>query len=227
MRCSLHAALFFALVAAPPAASALTDDEPSNDAIGSAGIQILPTAAVTTGAGVFRLVFNDVDYVGIGNLAPGDIVTVSTTPLDDVKFEIPDTFVGLFTSDGSIKCENDDSINNELVSPASAGLGSLCRFVIDSSGTWYVGVTGSSDDPPFGGSHFNAGSYELHVSINAFDPPNQTPTPTGTPTYAPTASPTPTPTPEPSVTLQLVSGAIGLAWLQRRRKRRADRRSRS
>jgi hypothetical protein len=42
---------------------------------------------------------------------------------------------------------------------------------------------------------------------------------TGTPTPTPTASPSPTPTPEPGVLLQLVSGGIGLAWLNRRRNR--------
>ncbi|MBW2715786.1 MAG: hypothetical protein JRD03_06900, partial [Deltaproteobacteria bacterium] len=214
-------------------------------AIGSAATQIAPTATVTTGAGEFTLVFNDVDYVGIGNLVPGDIVTVSTTPLDDEMFETPDTFIGLFTAGESRKCENDDSINNELTNPASAGLGSLCRFVIDSPGTWYVGVTGGSDSPPFVGIHFNAGSYQLHVTINALDPPNLTPTPTATgtptytptatptytptatPTYTPTATPTPTPTPEPGVTLQLAAGGTVLAWIQRRRNRRGGARTRS
>ena len=49
-----------------------------------------------------------------------------------------------------------------------------------------------------------------------------------TPTATATATPTPTPTPEPGVMLQLVSGSIGLAWLNRRRNRRmtpASRRS--
>ena len=226
MRCSLPAALFMLFVAARPAASALTDDEPSNNAIGSAATQIVPTAAVTTGAGEFTLVFGDIDYVGIGNLAPGDIVTVSTTPLDDERFETPDTFIGLFTAGGSRECESDDSINNELTNPASAGLGSVCRFVIDSPGTWYVGVTGGSDDPRFEGNHFNAGSYELHVTINSINPPNLTPTPTATATGTPTYTPTPTPTPEPGVMFQLAAGGIALAWIQRRRNRRAGARSR-
>ena len=56
---------------------------------------------------------NDIDYIGIGNLAVGDIVTVSTTPLDDVKFEDPDTMIGLFTSGGSRECENDDSTDRQ------------------------------------------------------------------------------------------------------------------
>ena len=174
--------------------------------------------AIIRHAGELTLVDGDIDYLGIGNLAVGDIVTVSTTPLDDVKFEKPDTLIGLFTSGGSRECENDDTINNALGSPASAGFGSLCRFVIDSAGTWFVGVTGSGD-PPFDGIHYQNGVYELHVTINALVPP--TPAPTATPTA------TPTPTPEPGVMLQLVSGGVGLAWLQRRRNRRARARSRS
>ena len=43
--------------------------------------------------------------------------------------------------------------------------------------------------------------------------------PTSTPTTTPTLTPTPTPTPEPGVMLQLISGAVGLAWLNRRRNR--------
>jgi len=208
----------------------LLDDEPLNDSIGTATVQIAPSAAVTTDGGEFLLFFDDIDYVGIGNLAVGDIVTVSTTPLDDVGFETPDTFIGLFTSGGSRKCENDDVLNNELWNPPSTGLGSLCRFVIDSAGTWFVGVTGASD-APFEGSHFEFGNYELHVTINALVPPSPTgtpsATPSATPSVTPTATPTPTPTPEPGVMLQLVSGGIGLAWLQRRRNRRVRARSRS
>ena len=254
----LSAALLLTLLAARPAVSTLTDDEPSNNSIGTAAVQIVPTAAVTTDGGEFLLFFDDIDYVGIGNLSSGDIVTVSTTPLDDVLFEDPDTFIGLFTSGGSRVCENDDTNNNQLWMPPAAGLGSLCRFVIDSAGTWFVGVTGASD-PPFESLHFETGSYELHVSINAINPPMPTATPTAAPTVSPTATPastptiaptgtpistptatptfmqtgtptatpTPTPTPEPGVTLQLLSGGLGLAWLQRRRNRSVRARSRS
>jgi len=229
LRSSLFAALFLTLLAARPAASVLTDDEPSNDIIGTAAVQIVPTAAVTTDGGVFTLFPDDVDFVGIGNLANGDIVTVSTTPLVDPTFETPDTFIGLFTSGGSRECENDDVSNNELWIPPSTGLGSLCRFVIDSAGIWFVGVTGASD-PAFESPHFETGLYALHVTINAINPPMPTPTstptatpsvtPSVTPTVTPTATPTPTPTPEPGVMLQFLSGGVALAWLQRRRNRR-------
>jgi hypothetical protein len=101
----LLAVSLLALVAARPAGAELTDDEPSNDAIETAAIQIVPTALVTTNGGVFELVWDDVDYLGIGDLIDGDIVTVSTTPFDadrvDDRFEDPDTFIALFTSGGS------------------------------------------------------------------------------------------------------------------------------
>jgi len=246
MRPWLHAVLMLILVAARPAGAVLTDEEPSNNTIGTAAIQIVPTAAVTTDGGQFTLApANDIDYLGIGSLAVGDIVTVSTTPLDDVLFKDPDTMIGLFTSGESRKCDGDDSVNNELVN-FPGGKGSLCRFTIDSAGTWYVGVTGWTD-PPFNGNHFESGVYELHVTINALVPPNPTPTPTptasptatptptptatptptptATPTPTPTATPTPTPTPEPGAILQLVSGGIGLAWLNRRRNRSTTRSS--
>jgi hypothetical protein len=237
MRLLLLAVVMLVWVAPLPAAAVLTDDEPSNDAIGTAAVQIVPTAAVTTDGGEFTLtpaifpaVPGDIDYLGIGSLAVGDIVTVSTTPLEDVLFDEPDTMIGLFNGGESRECEGDDSINNELDNPPG-GRGSLCRFVIDSAGTWYVGVTGFSD-PPFHGNHFESGVYELHVTINAIVvPPTPTPTAaptsTATPTSTPTATSTPTPTPEPGVVLQLVSGGVGLAWLQRRRGRRVRARSRS
>jgi hypothetical protein len=230
-------------VAVRPAGAVLTDDEPSNDTL-PAAVQIFPTAVVTTDGGEFTLTFDDIDYLGISSLIVGDIVTVSTTPLDDARFEDPDTFIALFASGGgSALCENDDtSTNNLLGNPTTTGLGSLCRFVIDSAGTWYVGVTGAGN-PDFdeNGSHFEAGAYQLVVTIDAIArqfptptaTPAATPTPTTAPTSTPTSTPTPTPTPtatptpEPGVMLQLVSGGVGLAWLQRRRNRRVRARSRS
>jgi hypothetical protein len=190
LRFSVPAAMLLASVVARPAASILTDDEPSNDAIGTAAVQIFPTAAVTTGVGEFTLVSDDIDYLGISGLVVGDIVTVSTTPLGILgifdEFGIPDTGIGVFTSGGSMGCRSDDTRNNEIPPPPfpnSAGLGSLCRFVIPSAGTWFVGATGSNGDPAelFNGNHSQNGVFELHVTINAIDRPFPTPTPAATP----------------------------------------------
>ena len=190
MRYSLPVSLMLVLVAVQPAGSVLTDDEPSNDSMGTAAVQIVPTGAVNSDGGLFTLVPGDIDYLGIGNLLDEDIVVVSTTPLDNAVFSDPDTIIGLFNSGMTKKCEGDDSINNELANPP-VGFGSLCRFTIDSAGTWFVGVTGFSGDP-FVDPHFENGAYQLVVTIN---------------------------TPEPAAMLQLVSGGAGLAWLHRLRKR--------
>ncbi len=192
MRHALPAVLMMALFVPRPAGSVLTDDEPSNDLISTAAIQIIPTAAVTTDGGEFILRITDIDYLGIGNLMVGDIVTLSTTPLDDAVFSDPDTIIGLFDSSETKKCEGDDSFNNELALPPG-GLGSLGRFEIDSAGTWFVGVTGFGE-VPFDGNHLESGVYQLVVTINAL--------------------------PEPGAMLQLISGGAGLAWLQRRRTRK-------
>jgi hypothetical protein len=55
--------------------------------------------------------------------------------------------------------------------------------------------------------------------------PNKTCQAPPTPTSTPTA--TPTPTPEPGAVLQLLTGGVGLAWLQRRRNRKGRARTRS
>jgi len=188
---ALPAVLTLALFSVQPADAVLTDDEPSNDTIATVGApQIAPIAAVTTDGGEFALIFGDIDYLAIGDLSVGDIVTVSTTPLGDEILFSPDTVIGLFSDGATKRCEGDDSINNELMIPD--GTGSLCRVRIDSPGTWFVGVTGWSVDP-FAETHFHDGVYQLVVTIN--------------------------PIPEPGAMLQLVSGGAGLAWFHRRRKR--------
>jgi hypothetical protein len=83
---------------APPASAIITDVEPANDSIATAPIQIMKTGRVTIDAGELELVAGDIDFVGIATLITDDIVTVTTTPLDDADLEIPDTIVGLFDS---------------------------------------------------------------------------------------------------------------------------------
>jgi hypothetical protein len=209
-----------ALVLAAPAGAAIADQEPANDAIATAPISFNKTGPVTTNGGKLTLVAGDIDFLGIAALVAGDVVTVSVTPLDDPpNLEDPDTIVGLFDSTTMILCRNDEAFNNSQ-SEIPPGSGSLCRFRITAAGDYYVGVTGFSDTP-FDGAHGEDGDYEVTISVYPGPVPTPTPTPTATPT------PTPTPTPEPGALLQLVSGGIGLAWLQRRRNRRVRARSRS
>jgi hypothetical protein len=78
--------------------------------------------------------------------------------------------------------------------------GSNFDFVVDNSGLCDDVVNGT-----------------IPVGTKCGDTGIPTPTPTATPSATPTV--TPTPTPEPGVMLQLVSGAVGLAWLNKRRNR--------
>ncbi len=181
------------LAMAAPAGASLTDQEPSNNSVSTAALQLAPSATdgVTTGGGMLSLAAGDTDYVGIAGLAIGDIVNVSTTPLNDPPdFEIPDTIVGVFNSSGVVKCVGDDAFNNDL-DQFPTGFGSLCRFEIDAAGNYFVGVTGFSANP-FDGAHFEQGSYSVSVTITNL--------------------------PEPGVLLQLASGVLGLAVLERRRR---------
>jgi len=184
-------------VIASPAAALLSDQEPNNNNIANAEIQIdMPAIenvlVVDAGILTFAVGGGDLDYLGIGGLLAGDVVNVSTTPLGDPPvFEIPDTIVGLFTDNGSSECVGDDAFNNDL-DQFPTGFGSLCRFEIPADGDYFIGVTGFSANP-FDGAHFEEGKYSLTVNVTRI--------------------------PEPGVLLQLVSGALGLAVLHARRRR--------
>jgi hypothetical protein len=195
---SLFSSTLLLVAIASPAAALLTDDEPSNNSIASASIQmpIPPSENVVsadTGVLTFRAGGGDLDYLGIGGLLAGDVVNLSTTPLGDPPaFEIPDTIAGLFSDNGASECVGDDAFNNDL-DQFPTGFGSLCRFEISADGDYFIGVTGFSP-VPFDGAHFEEGKYSLIVSVTRL--------------------------PEPGALLQLVSGVLGLAALRARRCRR-------
>ena len=186
---------------ASPAKALLVDQEPSNNSIATAAIQMTAGATISSDAGVFTFSAGggDTDYLRISGLVAGDIVTMSTTPLlDPPDLEDPDTIVGLFDSNETMVCLFDDAFNNQL-DEFLMGYGSLCRIEIPVSGDYFVGVTGLSANP-FDGTHDEEGAYSITVTV--------------------------IPLPEPGVVLQLVSGALGLSVLQarRRRPRRVQRR---
>jgi hypothetical protein len=221
-----------ALIAPLAGAVTLTDDEPANDSVGTAAIGVIAPAGVSIHAGELELVPGDIDFIGITGLSAGDIITVTVTPLDDADLQIPDTIVGLFDSNTTdptqtVLCRGDDTANNDLISGPGGepiGFGSLCRFRLTAPGNHYVGVTGFRGMNPFdcdpaaplgdpdeclsfpfdggigaipceeSGPTVTCGNYQVTIAVNAL--------------------------PEPGVILQLVSGAIGLAWLNRRRNRR-------
>jgi hypothetical protein len=215
------------LLLAGPSGATLIDVEPDNDSISTAPIQIVKTGGVVVEGGELELVAGDIDFIGLSSLHTGDVVTVSTTPLEDSDLQTPDTVVGLFDSGATepthmVLCRGDDTQNNDLITGGGGtpiGYGSLCRFAIAAPGDYYVGVTGFRAKSPPGcdpaadectsfpfdggigptpceesGPTFTCGNYQVTIAVNSL--------------------------PEPGVILQLVSGGIGLGWLNRRRNRR-------
>jgi len=179
---------------ASPAAALLADQEPSNNSMSTATIQLVPSAGLSVDAGEFSFFVGggDTDFVGIGGLLAGDVVTITTTPMVDAPgFEDPDTIVGLFNSTGTELCIGDDAANNDLDN-FPMGFGSLCRLEISADGDYFVGATGYSAIP-FDGDHLQEGVYSLTVTITAA-------------------------LPEPGLLLQLASGLLGLVALDKRRR---------
>jgi hypothetical protein len=182
------------LLAAPVGAT-LTDDEPLNDVIATAPIQMVG-ATMVADVGKLVLTPGDTDYVGIGSLIAGDTVTVSTTPVTELlidDFENPDTIIGIFDDNEVMECLNDDAFNSDL-DTFPMGYGSLCRFRVAVPGDYFVGVTGYSGIA-FDGTHTVSGNYVLTVSVVQL--------------------------PEPGVLVQLGTGLLGLGLLDRRRRRKS------
>jgi hypothetical protein len=209
MRKLLPLLLQMLVLLAAPAGAVLTDDEPCNDAIApsapcpsGAPIQLnsIGPGVKTWASDGFSLFFFNSDYFGIAGLVAGDILVVSTTPLDDPPFfQDPDTVVGLFDSatiDPTIErlCIGDDTFNSDL--PPVTGFGSLCRFEIQTAGTYFVGITGFGGDlpkVPFDDNHPQIGDYALTVTVIS--------------------------APEPGLMLQLAAGVVGVWALNKRRLR--------
>jgi hypothetical protein len=212
----LRLILLLVLLAAPAGAvqQLLDDDEPCNNAIPpsvspdcplGASIQLTSMGVgVTTGASagfsIHAFQSDYSDFFGIAGLVAGDILVVSTSPLRDPPgdFKEPDTVVGLFDSatiDPVFErlCISDDRFNRDI--EPRTGWGSLCRFEIQTAGTYFVGITGfDTDDVFFDDNHVKFGDYALTVSVIS--------------------------APEPGLMLQLAAGVVGVGALNKRRLRR-------
>ncbi len=181
--------LLMALFLASPAGALLLDEEDANDQAATTPT----TLSVVEGdlrfdAGILALEPGDVDWIFLGSLAAGDVVTATTTPLDDTVFEEPDTLLGLFDGEGSLVAFSDDASNEEFTFD---GLGSLIRYLVSDAGEYWLVVSGFGDDVAFDGSHTETGSYLLQVSV--------------------------APIPEPGTWLLVLGGTVGLALAGRRR----------
>ena len=188
-------------ISVPAGTNSILDDENANDQIGTAGIQISGGPDPSAYVGSFDLGGSDVDFVGLGSLVAGDVITAVTTPLEDGFFNVPDTLLGVFDAAGVQLTFSDD---------AGSGFGSAIRFLVPSAGSYFLGVTGFGDSL-FQGLHNEQGQYVFTVSVSpSTSTPNPTPTatptasasPSATPTAIPTATPTAEPTPTPAMCLE-------------------------
>jgi hypothetical protein len=226
------------LIFAAPAGAVLTDGS-CNDAINvgsgpcrpGAPIQMVKSGMVTIDAGELDLVAGDIDFIGIAALSIDDVITVTTTPLDDAAFQVPDTIVGVFDSTTTdpvteILCRGNDTANNaQDTCPGGdcPGWGSVCRYLVTTPGDYYVGVTGFRPMSPGGCTPgVNCTSWPFDGGIGA-TPCEETETFTCG-TYQVTIAINTLP--ESGVILQLAAGGTVLTWLNRRRNRRSILRSR-
>ena len=167
MRILLTSSVLFALLFAAPARALLTDDEPANNAIATAGTQLTRLNGPVADAGFFSLFEGDVDFVGIAALVVGDVITAVTTPLEDEFLEMPDTVLGLFDAQGQLLAFNDDAANDD----DGDGFGSLIRYRVLEDGDYYVGVSGALD-LDFEGDHSEDGRYALSLSVAPIPEPS-------------------------------------------------------
>lgn len=166
MRKLIFAMFLMLWIGAPAGAGTIADDESANDLIETAGIQISRAAEPDADAGDFALLPGDVDFVGIGPLAVGDVITAVTTPLEGSGFSSPDTILAVFDAAGSLVAYNDDAGG---VSPGSA-----LAFEVVSDGDYFVAVSGYGD-PTFEGIHGKSGRYALTISLVPVSAPNAAP----------------------------------------------------
>ena len=212
---------------AASAGAVLTDDEP-NDTIAdaAANAHMVKSGPVTTDGGELELVAGDIDFLGVAALSVGDIVTVTTTPLEDPPdLHEPDTVVGLFDSTtidptNEILCRGDNARNNDLQNCPGGecvGRGSLCRFKITAPGNYYVGVTGFRPKNPGGCTPgVNCISFPFDGGIGATPCSESSGDSLTCGTYQVTIAVRSLP--EPGLLFQLASGCVGLLVLDRRRR---------
>jgi hypothetical protein len=165
------------------------DTDPANQT--AAGADLVPLAAGAPRVAVAELTSGDVDFFRL-DLKAGDALSAMTAPLNDLgaTFNSPDTLMGLFDSSGTnLMVANEDAGGSALiivgdengnvdVSPDLSsdfpgdpffGFGSALRALIPADGTYYLAVTGRSDDG-YSGSHSETGAYALLVGVAVPEP---------------------------------------------------------
>lgn len=159
MKSSRTTALLAAALCLAPVASADIIETELNNTFATADV-ISRDSGAWADVGILRLGgaggAGDIDFFSI-SLVAGEMFVMTTTPLDDPPgHSDPDTVIGIFDSGGTLLDFDDDD---------GIGLGSSLFFVVPSSGTYFVGITGFPDFDFTGGDHSEDGSYLLSLKI--------------------------------------------------------------
>jgi len=185
------------LLLAGPAAATIPDDEPGNNdpatmpAILVGGVDgarsdsgILELGEIEPGEGEEML--GDHDIFRINDLAEGEVLSVSTAPLDDAYFETPETILAIAVAPDRKTGPGESppiiELIDMIVPPVMStfpianedpgegekfrGSGSLIRFLVPADGDYLVVVSGAGD-LGFDRDHVETGRYLLVVSISS------------------------------------------------------------
>lgn len=116
-------------------------EEPGSDLGGSiATAWTIPEASESAWvtAGTARFDRDDADYLHV-SLSAGQVFTASAMPVT-LTNDVPDTVMALFDANGTILVLDDDSGND------GESMGSVLHYEIDTTGDYYLAVTGFNED---------------------------------------------------------------------------------
>ena len=137
-------------IAVSGALATIVDNDPSNDVM--TGAFLLEYSGATPWSDIGDCNFSsssDVDYFEI-DLNVNNVITVTTTPLNDNNLSDPDSYIELL-----------DANENSLISSENPG-GNVVRYKVTSGGTYYIKTYTSDAD---------SGDYSLLVGVTHLPEP--------------------------------------------------------